>query len=324
MSRQASVGLQGEGVGEAPIGDVVIAARSAESMTTAGARSGGHRRSSSDQAVSRLRATAGAAGRYLVALAAAAAYVVPLLLVVNTSLKTQQAFSSAPNSIVTHARFGNYFDAWREAAFSSLVGNSLLYTLVSATAGTVLSLFLAFPIARGYVRGSAWWYRLFVISLFLPLAITTQFQLILSLNLYDTRIGYILLMTAHLGVGPFLIISYLQSLPRELDEAAAIDGMGYFRYVSQIVVPLSKPVLITTFLFQAISVWNDIVNATIYLTDPAKQPVTKGLNAFVGQYSQQIPLQASAILIVALPLLLVYTFTQRFFVSGALGGAFKG
>jgi len=272
----------------------------------------------------RARAAAGTAGRYLVALLACAAYLVPLLFVANTSLKSQGQFLGAPESLVSHPHWTNYLDAWRQAAFSSLVGNSLLYALVAATAATGLSLFLAFPIARGYVRGADWWQRLFVISLFLPLALTTQFQLMLSLHLVNTQIGYIILMTSSFGVGPFLITSYLRSLPRELDQAAAIDGVGYFRYVVRVVLPLSKPVVITAFIFQLISVWNDIVNATIYLQNPSYLPVTKGLQNFVGQYSGNVPLLASAILIVALPLLLAYVFAQRFFVAGALGGAFKG
>lgn len=272
----------------------------------------------------RRRGSAGHAVGYLVALVAAAVYLVPLLFIANTSLKTQKDFLTSANAPTVHPHPGNFAHAWRQAAFSSLVGNSLLYACISATAATVLSLFLAFPIARGYVRGAVWWYRLFVVSMFLPVALTTQFQLMLALDLNDTRIGYMLLMTAHFGVGPFLITGYLRSLPRELDEAAAVDGAGYFRYVLRVVLPLSRPVLISTFIFHAVFVWNDIINATIYLADPGKQPVTEGLLSFSSQYSSQVPLLASAILIVALPLLLVYAFTQRFFVAGALGGAFKG
>jgi len=267
---------------------------------------------------------AGLTGRYAVVIVACAAYVLPLLFVINTSLKTQSQYLTAPNSLASHPHLGNFVDAWRQAAFSTLAGNSVLYSLVCAAGSTVLALLVAFPIARGYIRGSNWWYRLFVISLFLPLAITTQFQLILSLNLYGTRIGYMLLMASNLGVGPFLITSYLRSLPRELDEAAAIDGCGYFRYMWQVVVPLCKPVLVTAFLFQAINVWNDIINATIYLTDPSEQPITEGLHVFAGQYVSEVPLLSSALLIVAFPLLAAFCFAQRYFVAGALSGAFKG
>jgi raffinose/stachyose/melibiose transport system permease protein len=287
--------------------------------------------SGTEPAVARSRITvgrgaraAGVAGRYLVTLLACAAYLVPLLFVVNMSLKTQRGYLTSANSVVSHPQLSNYLDAWREAAFGSLTGNSVLYALVCAIGATVLSLLVAFPVARGYVRGATWLYRLFVVSLFLPLAITTQFQLILSLHLYDTRLGYILLMTSNLGVGPFLVTGYLRALPRELDEAAAIDGFGYFRYLWRVVAPLCKPVLITAFLFQAINVWNDIINATIYLSDPGKQPITEGLHVFAGQYVSQVPLLASALLIVAFPLLMAYCFAQRFFVTGALGGAFKG
>jgi raffinose/stachyose/melibiose transport system permease protein len=273
--------------------------------------------------VHRRRAAARLAS-YTVALLALLAYILPLLYLVNSSLKTQPDFLRAANSLTTHPHPYNFVTAWREAAFSTLVGNSLLYTLVSASAGTLLSLFLAFPIARGYVRFQGLWYRLFLVSLFLPLAITTQFQLLLDINIEGTRLGYILLMTANFGVGPFLMTNYLKSVPRELDEAAAVDGMGYFRYVLRIVAPIAKPVIITAFIFQAIGVWNDIINATIYLNSPNLQPITRGLLTFSGQYSSDVPLLSAAILTAALPLLALYILAQRYFVPGALSGSFKG
>lgn len=272
----------------------------------------------------RVRRTGARVGSYTVAVVALLAYILPLFYVVNSSLKTQPNFLTAANSLTTHPHFSNFVTAWREAAFSTLVGNSLLYTLVSASVGTFLSLFLAFPIARGYVRFQGLWYRLFLVSLFLPLAITTQFQLLLDINIEGTRLGYILLMTANFGVGPFLMTNYLKSVPRELDEAAAVDGVGYFRYVLRIVAPIAKPVIITAFIFQAIGVWNDIINATIYLNSPTLQPITRGLLTFSGQYSSQVPLLSAAILTAALPLLALYVFAQRYFVPGALSGSFKG
>lgn len=270
------------------------------------------------------RRRAATLGSYTAAILALLAYLLPLFYVVNSSLKSQPDFLTSPSSLVTHPHFFNYVTAWREAAFSTLISNSMLYTLVSASAGTVLSLFLAFPIARGYVRFCGLWYRLFLVSLFLPLAITTQFQLLLDLRIQGTRIGYILLMTANFGVGPFLMTNYLRSVPRELDEAAAVDGMGYFRYLVRVVAPVAKPVMITALIFQAIGVWNDIINATIYLSNPSLQPITRGLLNFSGQYSSQVPLLSAAILTAALPLLLVYVFAQRYFVPGALSGSFKG
>lgn len=265
----------------------------------------------------------GRVASYVVVIVVVACYVGPLAFLANTTLKTPAEFLRDPTGPADSLNVGNYAEAWERGNFAAYVGNSILYTSVAATAGTLLSLMLAFPIARGYIRWARFWYALFVVALFLPLALPAQFQLMLRLGLYDTQLGYILLMTSAIGVGPFLIANYLTAVPRELDEAAAVDGCGYFRYLLTIIVPLIRPVLVTVFLLQAISVWNDIINATIYLADPTLYPVTLGLFTFYGQYGNQWAQLSAATMIVAFPLLVVYGFLQRYFVRGALSGAFK-
>jgi raffinose/stachyose/melibiose transport system permease protein len=250
-------------------------------------------------------------------------YLFPLLYLVNTALKTPEQYFRDPIGLVDEFSLRNFADAWEQGGFSAYVANSVVYTFVCATLGTLLSVFIAFPIARGYIAGARWWMTVFVLSLFLPNALTAQFQLILNLGLYDTRLGYMLLMIGNVGVGPLLIVSYLRGIPRELDEAAGADGCGYFRYVVRFVIPLARPVLATVFILQAIGIWNDIIIATIYLADPDQQPISRGLFAFYGQYSDQGTLLAAATLIVALPLILVYAALQRVFVAGAISGAFK-
>lgn len=270
------------------------------------------------------RFSPGRAASYVVVLIVVAGYLGPLAFLANTTLKTQTEFLRDPTGLTGSISFGNYIEAWQLGNFGAYLGNSILYTGVTATSGTLLSLLLAFPIARGYVRWSRFWYGLFVVALFLPMALPAQFQLMLRLGLYDTQLGYILLMTSSLGVGPFLIANYLKSVPRELDEVAAIDGCGYFRYVLTFIVPLTRPVLVTVFLLQAIGIWNDIINATIYLADPTLYPITLGLFAFYGEYGNQWAQLSAATMIVAFPLIVVYGFLQRYFVKGALSGAFKG
>ena len=187
-----------------------------------------------------------------------------------------------------------------------------------------MSLMVAFPVSRGYLKHNRLWYVLFVSMLFLPNTLVTVFQLALRMHLYDTRLGYVLIMASGIGVGPLLIAGYLKSIPRELDEAAALDGVGYLRYLFRFLPPLIQPVLATVFILQAIGVWNDIILATILLPDQAKSPVTLGLFAFKGTYVSQWSLLAAATIIVAAPLLLVYVFLQRYLVASAVGGAVKG
>jgi len=264
-----------------------------------------------------------AIGGYVCAVILLIVFLFPLLYLLNTALKSNAEFIADPVGIVRDPQWGNFFDAWRQGDFGAYILNSVLYTGAGATIGTFISLVLAFPVSRGYIRGGKLWSVLFVLVLFLPNALITQFQLLLRLGLYDNRLGYILMVGVGVGVGPLLFSGFVSSIPRELDEAAAIDGVGYWRYLFAFVLPLAKPALATIFILQAVWIWNEIILATVLLADPAKFPVTVGLYAFKGTYSNQWPLLAAATFIVAAPLIVGYVFIQRYLVSGVLG-AVKG
>lgn len=251
-------------------------------------------------------------------------YLYPLLFLVNTALKSEADFISNPTGLVTSPEFSNFGTAVEKGNFAAYLLNSVLYTLVAATLGTVVSLLVGFPVARGYVKHTRLWNATFAAMLFLPNTLITVFQLALRLNLYDTRLGYILIMASGVGVGPLLITGYLKSVPREIDEAAALDGVGYVRYVFGFLPTLIKPVLATIFILQAIGVWNDIILATILLPDASKSPVTLGLFAFKGTYVSQWSLLSAATIIVAAPLIATYVFLQRYLVASVVGGAVKG
>ena len=272
----------------------------------------------------RRRFTAGKAVQYGLMIVVLAIYLYPLVFLLNTALKSDTEFFSNPTGLVSAPDFGNFATAWTKGNFGAYVGNSVLYMFVAAGLGTVMSLMVGFPVARGYLRHPRIWNGLFAAMLFLPNTLVTLFQLALRLNLYDTRLGYILILASGVGVGPLLITGYLKSVPREIDEAAALDGVGYIRYLFSFLPALIKPVLATVFILQAIGCWNDIILATILLPDSAKFPVTLGLFAFKGTYTSQWSLLAAATIIVAAPLLVVYVFLQRFLVASVVGGAVKG
>lgn len=262
-------------------------------------------------------------GAYICVALLVIVFVFPILYLLNTALKSQAEFVADPVGIVTDPQWGNFLQAWTQGNFGSYIFNSILYTVAGSLIGTVISVVLAFPVSRGYIKGGRFWSVLFVLVLFLPNALITQFQLLLRLGLYDNQLGYILMVGVGVGVGPLLYSGFVKSIPRELDEAAAIDGVGYWRYLISFVVPLSKPALSTILILQAVWIWNEIILATVLLADPAKFPVTVGLYAFKGTYSNQWPLLAAATFIVAAPLIIGYVFIQRYLVSGVLG-AVKG
>ncbi|MFT8593427.1 MAG: carbohydrate ABC transporter permease [Bifidobacterium sp.] len=250
-------------------------------------------------------------------------FIFPLLYLLNTALKSTSEFVTNPVGIVSSFQWGNFAEAWSKGNFGAYFLNTVIYTVCGAGLGTAISLFMGFPVARGYIKGSKFWSLLFTLVLFLPNALMTQFQLLLRLHLYNTQIGYILMVAVGVGIGPLLFTGFVSSIPKDLDEAAAIDGAGYWTYLFKFIVPLSKPALMTVFILQAVWIWNEIIMATVLFSDQNKFPISAGLFAFKGTYSNNWPLLAAATIIVAAPLVLGYLFIQRYLVNGVLG-AVKG
>ncbi|MHA6531552.1 carbohydrate ABC transporter permease [Paenibacillus sp. BAC0078] len=256
-------------------------------------------------------------------------YVVPMLFVFNVSFKSFNDYLLDPIGLVKNIQWGNYKDAWVQGNFSNYFLNSLLYTGVATILTLIVSLFGAFPVARGYVKWSGFIYLFFLMSQFLPNPMVAQFKLMLALKQdlgfvgYDTKLGYILLKTSGTGIVFMMFTGYIKSISRELDEAAGMDGSGYSRYLFQIILPLMKPVIATGVILTAIGIWNDFVGPVMYLPSPTHYPITFGLKEFRGQYGNNWPMLACGIMIVSAPLIVLYTFIQKYIVDGALAGAVK-
>lgn len=260
---------------------------------------------------------------YTVLVIFAIIYLGPLLMLVNTSLKTNPSFMRDPIGLATEFKLQNFADAWNKANFPQYLANSVLYTVAGTSIFILSAVFVAFPIARGYVKNASWLLTMFVVALFLPPALIPQFQLMRALGLYNTQIGYILLFIVN-PIGIVILVNYIKTVPKELDEAAALDGCGYFRFVLNIVLPLIQPAVATVIVLHAIGIWNEIIAPTIYLTNKDFYPITRGLIVFTGVYGSEWPLLASAVLLLTLPMLVLFLFLQRYIVSGLTAGSVKG
>ena len=265
----------------------------------------------------------GRIGSYAVLLLFAIIYLGPLLMLVNTSLKTQAGFMKDATGLAATLNFQNFAEAWSKANFPKYILNSLIYTASATLIYVLTAVFVAFPVARGYIKHSNLVLTLFVIALFLPPALIPQFQLILNLGLYNNPIGYIMLFIIN-PVGIVILVNFIKTVPKELDEAAALDGCTYFRFVTAIVFPLIKPAVATVTVLQAIGIWNEIIMPTIYLTNKQFYPITRGLIVFTGVYGSEWPLLAAAVLLLTAPMLVLFLFLQRYIVSGLTAGSVKG
>ncbi len=253
----------------------------------------------------------------------AAFYTGPLLVLIFASMKTLPEFFKDPTGLPESFALDNFTEAWGLANFPSYLVNSLIYTIVATSLFVLMSVFVAFPIARGYVKGSGALLTLYVVALFLPPALIPQFQLILNLGLFNTRTGYILLFLIN-PIGLIILVNYIKSIPRELDESAAMDGCGYIRFVWSILIPLIRPAIATVTVLHAIGIWNELILATVYLTNDDLYPITRGLIVFEGVYGSDWPKLAAAVLMLMLPMLVLYMFLQRYIISGLTSGAVKG
>lgn len=260
---------------------------------------------------------------YAILLLFAAIYVGPLLILIFASMKTLPEFFADPTGLPESIELANFADAWELANFPRFLLNSLIYTVVGTTLFVTMSVFVAFPIARGYVRGAGALLTLYVVALFLPPALIPQFQLILNLGMFNTRQGYILLFLIN-PIALIIMVNYIKSIPRELDESAAVDGCSYTRFVWSILIPLIRPAIATVTVIHAIGIWNELILANVYLTNEDLFPITKGLIVFEGVYGSDWPKLAAAVLMLMLPMLVLFMFLQRYIISGLTSGAVKG
>jgi raffinose/stachyose/melibiose transport system permease protein len=265
----------------------------------------------------------GRIGAYILLGLFAVVYVGPLLMLVITSLKTMPEFMKSATALPTGLHFENFVEAWNKANFLRYLTNTLVYTLSATIIYVITAVFVAFPISRGYVKGAGILLTLYVIALFLPVALIPQFQLMLNLGLYNNPVGYVMLFLVN-PIGIVILVNYIKTLPVELDEAAAMDGCGYFRFVTSIVFPLIQPAIATVAVLHAIGIWNELILPTIYLTDQNYYPITRGMIVFQGVYGSNWPTLAAAVLIMTFPMVVLFLVLQRYIVSGLTAGAVKG
>lgn len=250
-------------------------------------------------------------------------WLLPMAYAFITSFKSPDEFLRNPIGFNFMPTLENYISAWAKANFQDYVLNSLLYVVCSTSITLICALLIAFPVARRYVKWSNGLYLFLMIGMFLPDGTIPLFQMLLKMNLYNTRLGYIIATLAIGGVCMMFFTSFIRSIPKELDEAAIIDGSGYFSYFFRVILPLSRPAIASMAILTAISVWNDIVKAVVFLSDEKLFPITKGLFVFSGQYSTSWTELMAALIMVSIPLVVLYLCMQKQVMGGLTAGSVK-
>jgi raffinose/stachyose/melibiose transport system permease protein len=243
----------------------------------------------------------------------------PMVYVVLQAFKSDSQFTLDPLGWPSWT-FATFRAAWDQGDFARQLVNSTIYSFFPDVISLILGVFLAFPIARGYLKHSLLWYSFFVFQGFLPPALIPLFLEAKALHMYNNMVGYVLLRSLY-GAGFFFFVAYLRGIPREREEAAALDGCGYIRFIFTIIMPEMAPALAAFGVFGFILQWNELIAPIILLPNANLFPVTRGLYGFFSTYSSEWPLICAATVIVALPLVVVFVVLQRYIVAGVAGGA---
>ena len=249
----------------------------------------------------------------------------PLYLVLINSFKTKSESARMQLSLPTQWVFSNYADVFKKAKLMTGFTNSMIYAFVSTTAGVLLCAMAAYVLSRKRTKINNFIYYFFICGLFFPVNYVTLVRVFQWMNLTNTRLGIILVFTsAMIPFCVFTIYSFVETIPKELDEAAVIDGANPTTLFFRVVLPLLKPTLMTCFILQFMGVWNDFLTP-LYLSSKSKlHPMTMSVYQFFGKEGSNWNYVFADIVLTVIPVVAVYGLGQRYIIGGVTAGAVKG
>jgi raffinose/stachyose/melibiose transport system permease protein len=251
----------------------------------------------------------------------------PLYWMLSGSLKTEAAFFTTGGALPTSFQFENYTNAWNIASLGTTLVNSAVVTGMGLIILLMASVPAAYALARLAIPGATAMLVLFLGPMMIPPETTAipLFLIIDWLGLLDTRLG--LSLTYAVSRLPFAIVilrAFFLGLPREVEEAALVDGATKAHMIMRIVIPLALPGIAAVVIFEGMFMWNEFFLALLLLRSPELMTVPLGLVRFFGDFATDWTSLFAALSIVTLPVIVFYIALQRQFVAGLTAGANKG
>ncbi|GAA2008935.1 carbohydrate ABC transporter permease [Microbacterium ulmi] len=261
-------------------------------------------------------------GKHVLLIVFGIAMIYPLLWMVASSFKPDEIIFRDPSLIPSKLDFGNYIDGWNALSrpFGHFIVNSLMVVLGSVIGNLIACSLAAYAFARLEFRTKNLWFAIMLVTIMLPIhvIIVPQYVLFAQLGWINTFLPLIVpkfLATDAFFI--FLMVQFFRGIPKELDEAARIDGAGHIRIYWQIMLPLAVPALATTAIFTFIWTWNDFFSQLIFLTNPDNHTVTVALRSFVDNTGESSWGELFAMSTVTLiPIFVVFLFGQKYLVRG--------
>ncbi|MFS8580254.1 MAG: carbohydrate ABC transporter permease [Novibacillus thermophilus] len=254
--------------------------------------------------------------------------VYPLVWLFFFSLKdNREIFGMYPFALPTDPKWENYVKVWTEGNISLYFFNSVWITAVAVVLTVILASFVTFAITRMRWKLSKFVLGLFMVGLMIPIHSTLipLFSFFLKLNLIDHPLSIILSYTAfNLPITIMILLGFYYTLPREVEEAAVMDGCSVHRIFFRITLPMTTPVMVTTAIINMIYNWNEFVFINTFISSDQYKTLTVGIQNFVGQYLTDWGAIGATLVISIVPILVAFFILSNRIVEGLAEGALKG
>jgi putative chitobiose transport system permease protein len=265
--------------------------------------------------------------RYLALSLALVFTVGPFLWLLSTSLKapTENIYAYPPSFIPASPTLSNYARVLETQPFWQYLANSALVAALAVCLNLLFSSLAAYPLARMRFRARSLVFGVLLASMMIPfqLLMIPVYELAIALGLANTRLGLVL-PHACTAFGVFFMRQAFLTVPQALEEAAIMEGVGRLRIWWHVMLPLVKPSLATLAIFTFIAAWGDFLWPLILIDDPALFTLPLGVNRLASAFSLDWRLVAAGTIFSIIPILIVFSFSQRYFIEGAMKGAVKG
>ncbi len=265
---------------------------------------------------------------YIVLIAIAILQIYPLIWLFELSLKTnQEVFGMSPFALPKHPQWSNYVDAWTSGNIKSYFFNSVWYTIVAVVLTLILASFVTFALTRMQWKLKGFILALFMAAYMIPLHSTLipLFNIFNHAHLINNPLSIIIsYVTFNLPITVMILLGFYKSLPREIEEAAIMDGCSVHRLFFRITLPMTAPVLSTAAIINMIYNWNEFVFVNTFINSEKWKTLTVGVNNFVGQYLTDWGAIGATLVISILPILIAYIFLSDRIIEGLAAGSVKG
>lgn len=251
----------------------------------------------------------------------------PILTIILTSLKSPADYYSGMGlfELPERIHWKNFNEAIRIGRLFTYMKNGLIISFTKVPIGIFVEALAAFAITRLPVKFKTGIFIYFLLGMMLPMQIALvpiniMYQ---NLRLHNTYFGLFYAYVAFgTGFGILVLRGYFNTIPREIDDAAIIDGCNRWQLFTRIILPMSKPAIATLFIIDFLGTWNEYLLASVIIHDNKMKTISTGLMNFVGEHTTDHGVLSAGVLISIIPVLLVFLFFQRYFVEG-MSGAVK-